>query len=173
MEEEGAAKEELLKKMETELETAKDLASIAEGQVASLEVDKESLTQQVEKFKRISLSQRQDILKMRAGKSDPDAERKVKSLQDEIKAKTKTIEGLEKVKKDLAKKVEEEVSVRAKAEADCAKFSKMVDILQDRSKATEKSKSKSSVVCRDISKPAGWLPTGWKLYLPAPGQGQG
>ena len=39
LEEEGAAKEELLKKMETELETAKDLASIAEGQVASLEVD--------------------------------------------------------------------------------------------------------------------------------------
>ena len=56
------------------------------------------------------------------------------------------------MRRELAKKVEEEVSTRAKAEADCAKFSKMVDILQDRN-TTEKNQSKSTVVCRDISKP--------------------
>ena len=165
LEEEGAAKEEVMKKMETELETAKDLASITEGQIASLEVDKEALSQKVESFKRISINQRQDILKMRAGKTDGESERKIKALQEELKAKTKNVEVLEKVKRELAKKVEEEMSARAKAEADFAKFSKMVDILKDRNTTVEKSKSKSTVVCRDISKPGGCPRAGSCTFL--------
>ena len=165
LEEEGATKEEFMKKMKTELETAKDLACIAEGQVASLEVEKEVLTNDVERYKRVLLNQRKDILKIRAGKIDLDSERKIKALQDELKAKTKMCEVMEKAKRELAKKVEEEVSSRAKAEADCAKFSKMVDILQDRTTTAEKTKAKSTVGCRDISKPGGWPRAGSCNFL--------
>ena len=57
------------------------------------------------------------------------------------------------------------MSAKAKAEADYAKFCKMVDILQDRSIASEKSKSKSTVVCRDISKPGGCPRAGSCTFL--------
>ena len=130
------------------------MASIAEGQIASLEIEKESMLQEVERYKRVRLNQRKDILRMRTGKTDPEKESKLKDLNDELKTKSKNIEALEKQKRELAKKVEEEVSARAKAEADCAKFSKMVDILQDRNTTAEKNKSKSTVVCRDITKGA-------------------
>ena len=43
---------------------------------------------------------------------------------------------------------------RAKAEADCSKFSKMVDILHNR-KEPEKGNPKSKVLCRDLNKPGG------------------
>ena len=44
---------------------------------------------------------------------------------------------------------------KAKAEADAAMYSKMVDILQDKTGSVDKSKEKSTTVCRDISKPGG------------------
>ena len=154
LEEDLAAKEEVVKKLETELETANDLGSIANAKVASMEVENENLKAQVSKYLRISLNQRDDMNKMKAGGPDPEMERKLKLAHDEVKSKAKTVEALEKTKKELAKKVEEEVSARAKAEADCAKFSKMVDILQDKN-VSDKSTTKSKVVCRDLNKPGG------------------
>ena len=92
---------------------------------------------------------------MRAGGADPELERKLKAAQDELKAKTKTVDALEKSKKELTKKVEDEVLARAKAEADCAMYSKMVEILRDKSGSADKSKQKSATLCRDIGKPGG------------------
>ena len=92
---------------------------------------------------------------MRAGGTDPELERKLKAAQDELKAKTKTADALEKSKKELTKKVEDEVLARAKAEADCAMYSKMVEIMQDKSGSADKSKQKSTTLCRDIGKPGG------------------
>ena len=43
LEEDLAAKEEVIKRVESELVTARDLANIAEGKAASLEVDNENL----------------------------------------------------------------------------------------------------------------------------------
>ena len=83
---------------------------------------------------------------MRAGDTNPELERKLKSLQGELKAKTKAVETLEKSKKELAKKVEE---------ADSTMYSKMVDILQDIMGSVDQSKQKSTTICRDISKPGG------------------
>ena len=76
---------------------------------------------------------------MRAGGTDPEYERKLKSVQDELKAKTKAVAGIEKSKKELAKKLQEEVLGRAKAEADAAMYGKMVDILQDKTGSVDKS----------------------------------
>ena len=56
-------------------------------------------------------------------------QRKLKEDNDKIKSHTKPIESLERSKKELIKNVEEEVSSKAKANADCALFCKMVDIL--------------------------------------------
>jgi hypothetical protein len=154
LEEELGVKEEVLRKLETELETARDLAKIADGTVRSMQTENENLKTKVNKYQRIGLNQKDDLNKMRAGGADPEIEGKLKLVQEELKKKTKAVEALEKTKKELAKKVEEEVSARAKAEADCAKFSKMVDILQD-TNSKEKSKTKPKVVCRDVNKAGG------------------
>ena len=72
---------------------------------------------------------------------------------------------MNKQKKELTKKVEEEVSARAKAEADAAKFSNMVDILQQcegrRKEITDKAKEK----CRDVGRPGGCPRGGSCKYL--------
>ena len=154
-------KEKVMKVVETELETARDLANIADGKAASLEtenehlkIDNENLKAEAKKYKRISLNLNDDLNKMKAGGIDPEIEMKMKIQTEEIKVKTKAAENSEKSKKDLAKKLEEEVSARAKAEADCAKFSKMVDILQNKTES-DKNKPKSKALCRDINKTGG------------------
>ena len=92
---------------------------------------------------------------MRAGGKDPDMERKLKQGNDEMKTRAKTVDTLEKSKKELSKKLEDEVIARAKAESDCAKFSKMVDILQDKNTSTDQTKNTSKALCRDVNKPGG------------------
>ena len=62
---------------------------------------------------------------------------------------------MKKLKKELTKKVEDEVVARAKAEADAAKFSKMVDILQQCEDRRKETTDKSKVRCRDVGKPGG------------------
>ena len=124
------ATEELIKKMETEFETARDVASVAVAKEAALEVEKATMKNQLDYFRRVAKTQMEDIKKMKAGVPNPEAERKLKEAESKNKSNSKTIEALEKSKKELAKKVEEEVTARAKAESDASKFSKMVDILQ-------------------------------------------
>ena len=146
---------DLVKKLETELETAKDAASIAVAESASLEDEKVTLKSQLNFFRRVGNAQVEDIKKMRAGGPNPELERKMKEAENQVKTKTKTIEALEKSKTDLIKKVEEETSARAKAEADCAKFSKMVDILQQCPGNQKDIQEKPRIKCRDVSKPGG------------------
>ena len=101
---------------------------------------------------------------MRAG-GDPELERKLKSKQDELKTKTKTADALEKSKKEFTKKVEDEVQARAKAEANSAMLTKIVDILQDKTGSPDQTKEKSTTVCRDISKPGGCPRAGGCKFL--------
>ena len=165
LEEDIGVNEELIKKMETELETAREMASIAVAKEASLEDKKATMKHHLDYFRRVSKTQFEEIKKMKAGTTNPEGERKLKEAESKIKNNTKTIEGLEKAKKELIKKVEDEVSARAKAEADAAKFSKMVDILQEcegrRKETMEKSKDK----CRDVGRPGGCPRAGSCKYL--------
>ena len=57
LEEELSVKEELIKKMETDLETAKDNAAVATAKVESLEADNAAKKVEVKKFQRICLNQ--------------------------------------------------------------------------------------------------------------------
>ena len=161
LEEELSAKEEVMKAMQTELATAKDLANIATATKESMETENAEYKVETKKYKLISKNLMDDLVKMRAGGKDPDMERKLKQANDELKTRSKTVETLEKSKKELSKKLEDEVIARAKAESDCAKYSKMVDILQDKNnpndqnKTTDQNKNKSKVLCRDINKPGG------------------
>ena len=98
----------MVKKLETELETAKDVATIATAESATLEEEKVTLKSQLDYFRRVGNAQLEDINKMKAGGPNPELERKLKETEDKVKAKTKIIESLEKSKKDLTKKVEEE-----------------------------------------------------------------
>ena len=79
---------------------------------------------------------------------------KLKEAQDDIKAKNKALDNSEKCRKELLKKVEEEVSARAKAEADATRLSKVVDTLQ-KLPNKEVVRDKSKIKCRDIGKPGG------------------
>jgi hypothetical protein len=55
---------------------------------------------------------------------------KLKEAQDKVNAKNKAFDSSEKSRKKLLKKVEEEVSASAKAEADATRVSKVVDTIQ-------------------------------------------
>ena len=94
-----------------------------------------------------------EINQQNAG-ADPDLAYKLKVAQDEVKAKNKALEVAEKSRKELVKKVEEEVSARAKDEADATQLRKVVDILQ-KIPSSETVKDKSKIKCRDVSKPGG------------------
>ena len=154
LEEEMSIKEELMKKMETDLEKTKDDAQVYKVKVESLEAANLVQMNEVTKFKRISLNQMDDIRKMETEGVEPEVARKLKESQNEVKTRTKALEANEKTKKEMAQKLELEVLARSKAEADSSKFSKMVDILQSRKEPNENN-LKPKVVCRDISKPGG------------------
>ena len=157
-------KEELIKKMETELETARELANIATAKEASLEDEKVTIKGQMDFFRRIAKVQMEDITKMKAGAPYPGVERGIKEAEDKIKSNKKTIDALEKCKKELAKKLEEEVCARGKAEADSSKFSKMVDILQQ-GEARKETPDKSTIKCRDVGRTGGCPRAGKCPYL--------
>ena len=76
LEEDIGVKEELIKKMETELETAREMASIAVAKEASLEDEKATLKHHLDYFRRISRTQMEDINKMKAGTPNPEVDRK-------------------------------------------------------------------------------------------------
>ena len=155
LEEDLSAKEEVMKSMEIELATAKDLANIAMATKESMETENAENKAETKKYKLISKNLMDDLNKMRGGGKDPDMERKLKLANDDLKTKSKTVDALEKCKKELSKKLEDEVVARAKAESDCAKFSKMVDILTDKTTSTDKNKAQSKALCRDVNKPGG------------------
>ena len=165
LEEDLSVKEELVKKMEAELETARDIANIAVAKEALLEDEKTTLKHNLDFFRRVYKTQKEDIEKMTGGAPNPEAERKLKEANDKIKSNTKHIESLEKSKKELIKKVEEEVSGRAKAEADCAKFSKMVEIMQQCEERRKETTDKSKVKCRDVGRAGGCPRAGACPYL--------
>ena len=165
LEEDLGVKEELVKRMEAELETARDIANMAVAKEASLEDEKTTLKNQLDFFRRVTKTQKEDIEKMAGGAPNPEAERKLKEANNKIKSNNKHIESLEKSKKELIKKVEEEVSGRAKAEADCAKFSKMVDILQQCEERRKDPTDKSKVKCRDVGRAGGCPRAGSCPYL--------
>ena len=85
LEEDIGVKEELIKKMETELETARDLASIAVAKEASLEEEKATLKHHLEYFRRVSKTQLEDIKKMKTGNPNPEGDRKLKEAEAKIK----------------------------------------------------------------------------------------
>ena len=86
--------------------------------------------------------------------ANPEMAYKLKEAQDEVQIKNKALETSEKSHKELIKKVEVEVSARAKAEADATRLSRVVDTLQ-KSPNNESVRDKSKIKCRDISKPGG------------------
>ena len=165
LEEDLSVKEELVKKMEAELETARDIANVAVAKEASLEDEKAKLKHHLDFFRRVTKTQKEDNDKMTGGAPNPEAERKLKEANNKIKSNNKHIESIEKSKNELIKKVEEEVSGRAKAEADCAKFSKMVDILQQCEERRKETTDKSKVKCRDVGRAGGCPRAGSCPYL--------
>ena len=165
LEEDMSVKEELIKKMEAELETARDVASVAVAKEAALEDEKATLKHQLDYFRRVAKTQMEDIKKMKAGAPNPEAERKLKESEAKNKNNLKILEGLEKSKKELTKKVEEEVTARAKAEADASKFSKMVDILQQCDERRRETTDRSKVKCRDVGRTGGCPMAGSCPYL--------
>ena len=164
LEEDMSMKEEVMKKMESDLEKAKDDAKVANVKVDSLEAENAVQKAEVKKYQRIALNQRDDINKMETEGVESETVRKLKEAQAEVKAKTKALEANDKTKKEMAKKVEYEVLARSKAEADCSKFSKMVDILQSKTDTNEKN-LKTKVVCRDLGKPGGCPRVGKCTFL--------
>ena len=165
LEEDLSVKEELIKKMESELETARELANIATAKEASLEDEKDTIKGQRDVFRRIAKVQMEDINKMKTGAPYPGLERGQKEAEDKLKSNKKTIDALEKHKKELAKKLEEEVCARGKAEADSSKFSKMVDILQQNEANRKEAPDKSTIKCRDVGKAGGCPRAGKCPYL--------
>ena len=147
-------KEDVIKTLETDLDTARHIADIAKGKADSLEVQNEDNKTLAKKYKVLARKQMNEINQMKAGGADPDVAKKLKEAQDEIKVKTKALESSEKSRKDLLKKVEEEGTARAKAEADSTRLNKVVDTLQ---KTTNNGnvKDKSNINCRDVGKPGG------------------
>ena len=75
--------------METELETARDLASLAVAKEASLEEEKATLKHHLEYFRRVSKTQLEDIKKMKTGNPNPEGDRKLKEAEAKIKTNAK------------------------------------------------------------------------------------
>ena len=153
LEEDVGIKEDLLKNIETELAASKEMATVAMGTAESLRVDNETSKVEVKKFKLLAKKQMNEINRINAG-ADPEMAYKLKAAQDEVKAKVKALELSEKARKELVKKLEEEVTARAKAEADATRLSKVVDTLQ-KIPNTETVRDKSKIKCRDVGKPGG------------------
>ena len=99
---------------------------------------------------------------------NPEMAYKLKEAHDEVKAKNKALDSSEKSCKELLKKVEEEVSARAKAEADATRLSKVVDTLQ-KSPINETIRDKSKIKCRYAGKPGGCQRAGCAILHPALG----
>ena len=106
------------------------------------------------KLKVLSRKQMVEINQFNAGAADPEVARKLKLAQDELKVKNKALDSSEKSCKALIKKVDEELSTRAKADSDATRLSKVVDTLQNLPN-TETVREKSNIKCRDIGKPGG------------------
>ena len=149
-------KEVLIKKLETELETARDLANIAAGEKESLKIENELKDKEVMKYKKLLNYQMSVNDKLKEDGADPQLVKTLKKVEDEVKAKAKALDVSEKTRKDLVKKVEEEVSRRGNLEADKERLTKIVDALNklaDQSGNAEAAKSRTK--CRDVEKPGG------------------
>ena len=114
LEEDVGIKEDIIKNLEAELITTKEMASTAKGVADSFEEENEKNKALAKKFKIVSKKQMIEINQFNAG-ANPEMAYKLKEAQDELKAKSKALETSEKSRKELIKKVEEEVSARAKA----------------------------------------------------------
>ena len=94
--------------------------------------------------------------KIKEDGADPELKKAVKKLEDDVKAKSKALEASEKARKDLLKKVEQEVLIRGNLEADKERLTKTVDALTklvDLNATAEPPKNKTK--CRDVDKPGG------------------
>ena len=161
--EEHSVKEEVIKKLETELETSKDLLNIANAEKETIKIKHEQLLNENEALKLDNVKYRKWVKnqitvndKLKEEGAGPELKKTVKKLEEELKVKSKAFETSEKVRKDLLKKVEEEVSVRGNLEADKERLSKTVDALTklaDMNLPLESNKSK--IKCRDVDKAGG------------------
>ena len=161
-------KENIIKKLETELETSKELANLANGEKESLKMDNEKKAKEVLNYKKLLKFQISVNDKLKENGADPELVDSVKKLEEELKSKKKVLEASEKTRKELIKKLEEEVSKRGNLEADKERLTKTVDALNkltDRSGNTESAKTKTK--CRDVDKPEGCPRAGsCKFYHP-------
>ena len=166
--EDAEVKEDLIKKLETELETSKELANIANGEKESLKIDNEKKEKEVLEYKKMIKYQISINDKLKENGAEPELVKTLKKVEEELKSKTKALEASEKTRKDMIKKVEEEVSIRGNLEADKERLTKTVDALNklvDRGGSTETAKTKPK--CRDVDKPGGCPRAGsCKFYHP-------
>ena len=95
--------------------------------------------------------------KMKEEGADPELKKTMKKLEEDLKIKkTKNLETSEKARKELLKKVEDEVSVRGSLEADKERLSKTVDALTKLADMnTSANKNKSKIKCRDVDNAGG------------------
>ena len=161
--EELGVKEELIRKLETELTTASDLANVANSKKEALKIENESLKEENKSVKSEAVNSRKLIKhqmtvneKLVKEGADPGLVKRLKVSEEDLKNKSKALEASEKARKDLIKKVEEEVSKRGNLEADKERLTKVVDALTKiTGKAGNEETAKAKTKCRDVDKPAG------------------
>ena len=161
--EEKGVKEELIKRLETELETSKDLLDIANGEKEQTKIENEKLCNENKALKLDNVKYRKWVKnqitindKMKEDGADPELKKAVKKLEEEFKVKSKAFETSEKARKELLKKVEEEVSQRGNLEADKERLTKTVDALTKLAdKNAPKESTKPKIKCRDVDKAGG------------------
>ena len=134
--EEQSVKEELIKKLETKLDTSKDLANIANAEKENLKIKHERSSNETEALKLDNNKYRRWVKnlisvndKIKEDEADPELKKAIKMLEDDVTAKSKALEASEKARKELLKKVEHKVLVRDNLEAVKERLTKTVDAL--------------------------------------------
>ena len=120
--------------LEEKLKVKEDLYQMSEAKINSLEIDGLQKQAKLEKFNRIVVNVTADNKKLKedakAGSSS-ELRGKVKKLSEEIKEKNKKQDDSEKKINELMKKLAEETNMRAKAEAEVVRATKMIDYLHE------------------------------------------
>lgn len=143
-------KDEEIQLLKNEIEKLKDLIDtkdeinvISQGKISSLEMDVENYKVKMEKYHKIvtKISEENNRLKnVIKENSTKEIGDKYKKAVSEIKAKNKELDEAKKNLKRLEDKLQNEVNIRAKAEADVVRLTKFTNHLQE---ALDKSKNAS------------------------------
>ena len=104
--EEHSVKEEVIKKLETELETSKDLLSIANAEKETTQIEHEKLLHKNEALKLDNVKYRKWVKnqiavndKMKEEGADPELKKTMKKLEEDFKIKSNNLETSEKARK--------------------------------------------------------------------------